>query len=53
MKSAKFLSKFLIFHRAAPVSASEQTQEIPLIHFVVKGYFGYLAQIYRGCPILC
>ena len=34
------------FYKTSPLAASEQTQEISLVCFVVKWYFGHLAQVH-------
>ena len=42
-----------LFYRALPVTASEQTQEISVVHWVAKWCSGQLAQVYLCHQILC
>ena len=45
--------KDTFFYRTTPVAASEQTQEISVVHFVAKWCFGHLAQVCLSYPISC
>ena len=38
--------KNIFFFRTLPVAASEQTQEISVVHCVTKGFFVHSAQVY-------
>ena len=48
-----FPVKFAKFLRIPPVAVSEQTQEVSVVHYVVKRFFSHLAHVYLGCPISC
>ena len=45
--------KNTFFYRTLPVAASEQTQEIYVVHCVAKWCSGHLAQVYFSYPISC
>ena len=45
--------KNTFFHRTTPVAASEQIQEISVVHCVAKWCCGHLAQVCLSYPISC
>ena len=52
VKFATFLRTHF-FYRTTPVAATEQTQEISVVHCVAKWCSGHLAQVYLSYPISC
>ena len=45
--------KNTLFYRTLPVAASEQTQEISVVHCVANWCSSHLAQVYLSYPISC